>query len=108
MSEHIEPDFTEEPSREDARASEERVDAARKATGYNIRAGAMAMRKTVFGWATRHERPLSALSMVGGFAFDNYAYRRIDLPNTQIHVHGLSAASPAVVDHDAASLRDAR
>jgi hypothetical protein len=41
------------------------------------------LRKTIFGWISRHEASLSTVSMIGGFAFDNYAYRRIDLPNTQ-------------------------
>jgi MFS family permease len=39
--------------------------------------------KRTFAFIARHERSLSAASMVGGFAFDNYAFRRIDLPNTQ-------------------------
>lgn len=32
----------------------------------------------------RYERHLSALAMVGGFAFDNYFFRRIDIPATQL------------------------
>jgi drug/metabolite transporter (DMT)-like permease len=40
--------------------------------------------KSLFSFVARHERSLSAVSMVGGFAFDNYAFRRIDLPNTQV------------------------
>jgi hypothetical protein len=32
----------------------------------------------------RFERPLSAISMVGGFAFDNYYFERVDHPATQI------------------------
>jgi hypothetical protein len=64
--------------------ADQRVDVARAATGYRLKAGAIALRQTVFGWISRHESSLSALSMVGGFAFDNYAYRRIDLPNTQL------------------------
>lgn len=39
--------------------------------------------RKVWGWMDHHERPLSALSMIAGFGFDNYTYRRIDLPNTQ-------------------------
>ena len=42
------------------------------------------MLKSLFGFISRHERSLSAASMIGGFAFDNYAFRRIDLPNTQL------------------------
>jgi len=34
--------------------------------------------------ATRYERSLSAFGMVAGYASDNYFFRRIDLPNTQI------------------------
>jgi Protein of unknown function (DUF2914) len=40
--------------------------------------------KSLFTFISRHERSLSAASMIGGFAFDNYAFRRIDLPNTQV------------------------
>jgi hypothetical protein len=40
--------------------------------------------KRLFAFIARHERSLSAASMIGGFAFDNYAFRRIDLPNTQV------------------------
>jgi hypothetical protein len=40
--------------------------------------------KRTFAFIGRHERSLSAVSMIGGFAFDNYAFRRIDLPNTQV------------------------
>ena len=42
------------------------------------------MIKRTFAFIARHERSLSAASMIGGFAFDNYAFRRIDLPNTQL------------------------
>jgi len=35
-------------------------------------------------WAKAHERPLSALSLAGGFAFDSYAFGRIDRPQTQL------------------------
>lgn len=42
------------------------------------------MIKRTFAFVARHERSLSAASMIGGFAFDNYAFRRIDLPNTQL------------------------
>jgi hypothetical protein len=42
------------------------------------------MIKRTFAFIGRHERSLSAVSMVGGFVFDNYAFRRIDLPNTQL------------------------
>ena len=34
-------------------------------------------------WARRHERHISALSLAGGFAFDAYAFGRIDRPATQ-------------------------
>jgi hypothetical protein len=34
-------------------------------------------------WARAHERHLSALSLAGGFAFDSYAFGRIDRPETQ-------------------------
>lgn len=47
-------------------------------------ARAVATGKSVWGWITRNEGMLSAASMIGGFAFDNYCYRRVDLPNTQL------------------------
>ena len=34
-------------------------------------------------WARAHERHLSAISLAGGFAFDSYAFGRIDRPMTQ-------------------------
>jgi Protein of unknown function (DUF2914) len=39
--------------------------------------------KTTLGWARTHERHLSALAMAGGFAFDSYAFGRIDRVMTQ-------------------------
>ncbi|MFO1248295.1 MAG: DUF2914 domain-containing protein [Alphaproteobacteria bacterium] len=35
------------------------------------------------GWARRHERKISALSLAGGFAFDSWAFGRIDHAATQ-------------------------
>ena len=35
-------------------------------------------------WIPRYERQLSAAGMIGGFLTDNFMFRRIDLPNTQI------------------------
>ncbi|HEX4861331.1 MAG TPA: DUF2914 domain-containing protein [Rhizomicrobium sp.] len=35
-------------------------------------------------WIPRYERQLSAVGMLTGFATDNFMFRRIDLPNTQI------------------------
>src|SRR5579872_263266 len=35
-------------------------------------------------WARAHERHLSAFSLAGGFAFDSYAFGRIDRPLTQL------------------------
>jgi len=93
VTERIEPDFIDPELREQNAVAEERVDAARVATGYKIKDGAIALRKTVFGWMSRHEGSLSAASMIGGFAFDNYAYRRIDLPNTQALFIGYLAVS---------------
>lgn len=45
---------------------------------------ALPTHKVAWGWVTRHERALSGVGMIGGFAFDSYSFRRIDLPNTQI------------------------
>ena len=96
LSERIEPGFVDPALPE--KAAEERVDAAREATGYKITDGAVRLRRTIFGWVSRHERSLSAVSMIGGFAFDNYAYRRIDLPNTQaLFIGYLTVAGIAIV-----------
>ncbi len=48
-----------------------------------------------------HERQLSALAMVGGFIFDNFAFGRIDHPATQIVFTGylLFAAISIAVHH---------
>lgn len=35
-------------------------------------------------WIPRYERQLSALGMVAGFVSDNFMFRRVDLPNTQV------------------------
>jgi hypothetical protein len=54
--------------------------------------------KSLFAFISRHERSLSAASMIGGFAFDNYAFRRIDLPNTQLVFIGyLSVAAVSML-----------
>jgi Protein of unknown function (DUF2914) len=54
--------------------------------------------KRLFTFISRHERSLSAASMIGGFAFDNYAFRRIDLPNTQlVFVAYLSVAAVSML-----------
>jgi hypothetical protein len=96
LSKHIEPGFVDPALPETA--AEERVDAARQVTGYKITDGAVRLRKTLFGWISRHERSLSAASMIGGFAFDNYVYRRIDLPNTQaLFIGYLVVAGVAIV-----------
>ena len=39
--------------------------------------------RTTLGWARTHERHLSAVAMAGGFAFDSYAFGRIDRVMTQ-------------------------
>ena len=38
---------------------------------------------SIITWAQRRERHLSALSLAGGFAFDSWAFGRIDRPETQ-------------------------
>ncbi len=57
--------------------------ASRTATVLDFHRSAIALGKTATGWIGSHERSLSAASMIGGFVFDNYFFRRIDLPNTQ-------------------------
>src|SRR5579862_9919779 len=39
--------------------------------------------ESTVSWARAHERHLSAISLAGGFAFDSYAFGRIDRPMTQ-------------------------
>jgi len=58
--------------------------ASQRYTTLQFHRSAVALGKGAFGWISAHERTLSALSMIGGFVFDNYAFRRIDLPNTQL------------------------
>jgi hypothetical protein len=54
--------------------------------------------KLVFKWFARYERQLSGAGMVGGFAFDNYNFRRIDLPNTQfVFIGYLTLAAIAIL-----------
>ena len=38
----------------------------------------------LLAWIPRYERQLSAAGMVGGFVTDNFMFRRVDLPNTQL------------------------
>jgi hypothetical protein len=38
----------------------------------------------LLAWARTHERHLSAIAMAGGFAFDSYAFGRVDRPMTQL------------------------
>lgn len=55
-------------------------------------------------WARRHERRISALSLAGGFAFDSWAFGRIDRPATQavfivyLLVAGLAIAALHVLE----------
>jgi hypothetical protein len=54
--------------------------------------------KAAFGWIVRYERQLSGAGMVGGFAFDDWNFRRIDLPNTQfVFIGYLSLAAIAIL-----------
>ena len=43
----------------------------------------MQVLNSTLNWAKAHERHLSALSLAGGFAFDSWAFGRIDRPETQ-------------------------
>jgi hypothetical protein len=54
--------------------------------------------KLAWHWIGRYERQLSGAGMVGGFAFDNYNFRRIDLPNTQfVFIGYLSLAAISIM-----------
>src|ERR1700722_12859078 len=61
-------------------------------------------------WARAHERHLSALSLAGGFAFDSYAFGRIDRPLTQLVfvIYLLVAGTAIAVLHALASRGDDR
>jgi hypothetical protein len=61
-------------------------------------AASVSLFKLVFKWFERYERQLSGAGMVGGFAFDNYNFRRIDLPNTQfVFIGYLTLAAIAIL-----------
>jgi hypothetical protein len=61
-------------------------------------------------WARAHERHLSALSLAGGFAFDSYAFGRIDRPLTQLVfvIYLLVAGTAIAVLHSLESRSDDR
>src|SRR5579872_4159960 len=65
---------------------------------------------TTVHWARAHERHLSALSLAGGFAFDSYAFGRIDRPMTQLVfiVYLLVAGISIAVQHGLESRPDDR
>jgi hypothetical protein len=56
----------------------------------------------------RHERPLSALSMIAGFIFDNHFFERVDHPVTQIvlAVYLVVAAGSILIVHHIESYPD--
>ncbi|MGH6869964.1 MAG: DUF2914 domain-containing protein [Rhizomicrobium sp.] len=61
-------------------------------------AATVSVLKFVFKWVERYERQLSGAGMVGGFAFDNYNFRRLDMPNTQLVFVGyLSLAAISIL-----------
>jgi hypothetical protein len=47
-------------------------------------ANALRSMQSWLSWIPRYERQLSAVGMLAGFGTDNFMFRRIDLPNTQI------------------------
>jgi len=49
-----------------------------------LSAHAHKLRQVWLAWIPRYERQLSAVGMLLGFAGDNFMFRRVDLPNTQI------------------------
>jgi len=54
--------------------------------------------QTLLAFVNRYERQLSGAGMVGGFAFDDVTFRRIDLPNTQaIFIGYLVLAAAAIL-----------
>jgi hypothetical protein len=62
------------------------------------------------GWARKHERQISALSLAGGFAFDSFAFGRIDHAATQavFIVYLLVAGITIAVLHGLESRPDGR
>jgi len=62
------------------------------------------------GWARRHEGKISALSLAGGFAFDSWAFGRIDHARTQavFIVYLLAAGISIAVLHGLESRPDGR
>ncbi|HTQ13190.1 MAG TPA: DUF2914 domain-containing protein [Rhizomicrobium sp.] len=64
--------------------------------------------RTLLKWVERYERQLSGAGMVGGFAFDNWNFRRIDMPNTQAVFAGyLSLAAISILLLHAMAEREA-
>jgi len=81
-----------------AKAAADALAVSRNTTVLQFHQSALALKSSATGWMSQHERALSMAAMVGGFAFDNYAFRRIDLPNTQaVFVGYLVLASLAMV-----------
>jgi hypothetical protein len=68
------------------------------------------MIERAISWAKAHERHLSALSLAGGFAFDSYAFGRIDRPETQLVfiVYLLAAGLTIAILHVLESRPDGR
>jgi len=117
LTERIEPKFSNAAaagsvSVPPGRSPEGQTPPARKRgltdyTTLDFHRSAASLRKGAFGWISAHERALSAVSMIGGFLFDNYFFRRIDLPNTQVVFIGyLTLAGLAIIILHALTARE--
>jgi len=75
-----------------------------------MRAFDPAIYEPAIGWARRHERSISAVSLAGGFAFDSFAFGRIDHAMTQavFIVYLLAAGIAIAVLHGLESRPDGR
>lgn len=84
-----------------AKAAADALAVSRSTTVLQFHQSAVAIKRSATGWMTQHERALSMAAMIGGFGFDNYAFRRIDLPNTQLLFVGylLLASLAMVIQH---------
>jgi hypothetical protein len=82
----------------DAEAGKTAAMAATPSQAFAAGAVAPSLFKIAFKWFERYERQLSGAGMVGGFAFDNWNFRRIDLPNTQfVFIGYLSLAAVSIL-----------
>lgn len=87
-----------DPLAPDAQQNASLGDTLKPAESFAAGAATFSVFRFIFKWVERYERQLSGAGMVGGFAFDNYNFRRIDMPNTQfVFVGYLSLAALSIL-----------